>query len=77
MMAYLRLLLEFPGIVFHRFRIGADEERIKEFFTKGAPYVALGNKELNPVIDRHTIRSYYYFTEWEAPRGAGSAANPW
>jgi GT2 family glycosyltransferase len=63
--AYLRLLLEIPGILLQRRKNKADIETIREFFTKGSPYVVLANKELNPVIDKHVIRGYYYFTEVE------------
>jgi len=65
MMAYLRLTADLPGIFRYRSRNKHDEEFIAHFFTKAAPYVALGNKELNPVIDLYTIRSYYYFTQQE------------
>jgi GT2 family glycosyltransferase len=62
---YFKLLLELPGIVLHRRKKKFDEAFIGEYFTKGAPFVALGNERLEPVINRHTIRSYYYFTEDE------------
>lgn len=65
MKAYLRLLWEIPGILGHRRKNKADVETIGRFFTKGAPYVALSNEQLNPVINKHVIRSYYYFTEME------------
>jgi GT2 family glycosyltransferase len=63
--AYLRLLVEFPGILLRKRKNKADIETIRNFFTKGSPYVVLSNKELNPVINKHTIRGYYYFTELE------------
>ena len=63
--AYLRLLLEIPGILLQKRKNTADIETIRDFFTKGSPYVVLSNKELNPVIDKHVIRGYYYFTEVE------------
>jgi GT2 family glycosyltransferase len=63
--AYLRLLMEVPGILLQKRKITADIETIRDFFTKGSPYVVLSNKELNPVIDKHVIRGYYYFTEVE------------
>ncbi len=63
--AYLRLLMEIPGILLQKRKNKADIETIREFFTKGRPYVVLANKELNPLIDKHVIRGYYYFTEVE------------
>jgi GT2 family glycosyltransferase len=63
--AYLRLLWEIPGILRHRRKNKADVETIGKFFTKGAPYVALANEQLNPVINKHVIRGYYYFTGME------------
>lgn len=63
--AYLRLLMEIPGILLKKRKNKADIETIRHFFTKGSPYVVLANKELNPVIDKHVIRGYYYFTEVE------------
>lgn len=63
--AYFRLLLEFPGILLQKRKNKADIETIRDFFTKGSPYVVLSNKELNPVINKHAIRGYYYFTEVE------------
>jgi GT2 family glycosyltransferase len=63
--AYLRLLVEFPGILLQKRKNKADIKTIRDFFTKGSPYVVLANKELNPVIDKHVIRGYYYFTEVE------------
>jgi GT2 family glycosyltransferase len=63
--AYLRLLLEIPGILMQKRKNTSDIETIRNFFTKGSPYVVLSNKELNPVIDKHAIRGYYYFTEVE------------
>lgn len=63
--AYLKLLVELPGILVKKRKFKADEELIGRFFTKGAPYVALGNRNLEPVINKHTIRSYYYFAGHE------------
>lgn len=63
--AYFRLLVEFPGILLQKRKNKADIETIRDFFTKGSPYVVLSNTELNPVIDKHVIRGYYYFTEME------------
>ncbi|MGD2086725.1 MAG: glycosyltransferase family 2 protein [Candidatus Aminicenantes bacterium] len=63
--AYFRLLVEFPGILLQKRKNKADMETIREFFTKGSPYVVLSNAGLNPVIDKHVIRGYYYFTEVE------------
>jgi GT2 family glycosyltransferase len=63
--AYLRLMVELPGILLQKRKNKADIETIRDFFTKGSPYVALSNKELNPVINKHVIRGYYYFTEVE------------
>jgi GT2 family glycosyltransferase len=65
MRAYMGLLAELPNILAHRRQNTADAERIGRYFTKGAPYVAFSNSRLNPVIDEHTIRSYYYFTGME------------
>jgi GT2 family glycosyltransferase len=62
--AYFKLMIEFPGILFYRFRADKSSiETIDLFFTKGAPFVAIANKHLNPVINKHVIRSYYYYTE--------------
>jgi len=63
--AYLQLLAQFPGILLKKRKNKADIETIRDFFTRGGPYVVLSNKELNPVIDKHVIRRYYYFTEVE------------
>ena len=63
--AYLRLLVEFPGILLQKRKNKADIETIREFFTKGSPYVVLSNSDLNPIINKHVIRGYYYFTEVE------------
>jgi len=63
--AYLRLLMEIPGIFLQKRKNKADIETIRHFFTKGSPYVVLSNSELNPVINKHVIRGYYYFTEVE------------
>ena len=60
--AYLGILREIPGIFLQKRKNKTDIDTSREFFTKGAPYVVLANKELEPVIDRHVIRSYYYFT---------------
>jgi hypothetical protein len=65
MRAYLRLTMELPGILLQRRKNKADIEEIQSFFTKGSPYLVLSNKELNPVINKHVIRGYYYFTEME------------
>jgi GT2 family glycosyltransferase len=65
MKAYFRLFWEIPGILGHRRKNKADAEPIGRFFTKGAPFVSLSNEQLNPVINKHVIRSYYYFTEME------------
>lgn len=64
-MAYLKLLVELPGILIKKRKLKSDEELIGRYFTKGAPYVALGNRYLEPVINKHTIRSYYYFAGQE------------
>ncbi|MGE5340644.1 MAG: glycosyltransferase family 2 protein [Candidatus Omnitrophota bacterium] len=64
-LAYWRLLLELPGICANRSKNKSSEEKIRSFFTSGCPHVALGNQALNPVINQHTIRSYYYLTEME------------
>lgn len=64
--AYLRLLREFPGLKISKWRTHHTPEKdIRPFFTKGAPYVVLSNRSLDPVIDRHTIRAYYFYTEME------------
>lgn len=63
--AYLRLLVELPGIFLEKRKNKADIEILRYFFTKGNPYVVLSNKELNPLINKHVIRGYYYFTEIE------------
>jgi len=65
MKAYLRILGELPGVLLMRRKNIAKEETIREFFTKGAPYVVLSNKELNPLINKHAIRGYYCFTAEE------------
>lgn len=62
--AYFKLALELPNILFYI--MGRDkysEETVAAFFEKGTPYVAFSNKSLNPVINKHVIRSYYYYTE--------------
>jgi GT2 family glycosyltransferase len=64
--AYIKLFFEIPNILLYK--MGADKssvETIEAFFTKGTPYVAIANKDLSPVINKHVIRSYYYFTEIE------------
>ncbi len=61
-MAYLRLMIELPGLMFYRLKHKHSEKEIGEFFTKGAPYVALANRQGNPVINASVIRSYYNFT---------------
>lgn len=67
MKAYIRLLLELPGIWFYRRRLHkTPENNICSFFTKGAPYVILSNRQHEPVINKHSIRCYYLFTEVEA-----------
>jgi len=64
--AYLKLFLELPNITAHRLRTKAhNQETLAAFFTKGAPYVAFSNSGSCPVINKHVIRSYYYFTELE------------
>ena len=63
--AYLRLLVELPGIWPQKRKNKTDIETIRDFFIKGRPYVVLSNKELNPVINKYVIRGYYYFTEVE------------
>ncbi|MCP5054068.1 MAG: glycosyltransferase family 2 protein [bacterium] len=61
--AYLKLLLEIPNILFHKMRKDKSSVEVLEaFFVKGTPYVAFSNDSLNPLITRHVIRSYYYYT---------------
>jgi GT2 family glycosyltransferase len=64
--AYFKLAWELPNILFHMMRRDKySEETVAAFFEKGTPYVAFSNKNLNPVINKHVIRSYYYYTELE------------
>ncbi len=59
--AYWSLLFKLPGIITYRLFKSKDLVPADEFFTKGAPYVVLSNQKLEPVINRHVIRNYYYF----------------
>lgn len=64
--AYFKLAVEIPGILFHMInREKYSEETVAAFFKKGLPHVAFSNKHLDPVINAHVIRSFYYFTEKE------------
>jgi GT2 family glycosyltransferase len=64
--AYFKLCWEIPNILFHKIkRKKTTVEALEAFFSKGTPYVALSNKSLNPVINKHAIRCYYYYTELE------------
>lgn len=62
--AYLKLLVELPGIFSYRRknRANSEAEAVEAFFSKGPPYVVLANEGADPLINRHAIRSYYYFT---------------
>ncbi len=62
---YLKLGVEIPNLLSHRVKSRkVPLATMAAFFVKCPPFVALANKNLNPVINKHVIRSYYYFTEW-------------
>lgn len=66
MKGYIKILGDIPNLIRHRFKARKiPVGLLEQFFVKGTPYVALANKDLNPVINKHVIRSYYYFTDYD------------